>query len=337
MSPRDMTGLARIPIGLLDKAAKRYGLDREELMAQAGFGQSELDGPDSRVPLGKIWNVWRIMIDQTGDPALGLHLGVETRVRELGLVGYAAYHSQTLRAAFDRIARYSRIVNEALVAHMIDDEDRGTFAVENAPRLDLLRHPIDGRMASVTAVARELTGVDLTPLEVRLPYPRPDDTSEHRRIFRCPVQFDQSESMIVFRKVDLDRQVVHADETLTGYLDKLAEDSLKTLSADVSFKHRVRRAIWSELSGGKPNVRQISMQLGVSSRTLQRRLEEEHTSFAAELDSLRHEMASRLLQDNKLAVYEIAFLLGYSEPSTFYRAFRRWKRVSPHEFRRSIA
>jgi len=332
-----MTGLARIPISLLDKAAQRYGLDREELMAQAGFGPAELDDPDSRVPLGKIWNVWRIMIDQTGDPALGLHLGAETEVRELGLVGYAAYHSQTLRAAFERIARYSRIVNEALVARMIDDEDRGTFAVERAPRLDSLRHPIDGRMASALAVARELTGVDLTPLEVRLPYPRPEDLSEHRRVFRCPVQFDQSESMLVFRKVDLDRHVVHADETLTGYLDKLAEDSLETLSADVSFRHRVRRAIWSELSGGKPNVRQIAMQLGVSPRTLQRRLEEEHTSFAAELDSLRHETASRLLQDNQLAVYEIAFLLGYSEPSTFYRAFRRWKRVSPHEFRRSTA
>lgn len=332
-----MTGLARIPIYLLEKAARRYGLDRDDLMDQAGFSPAELDDPDSRVSLGKIWNVWRVMIDQTDDAALGLHLGIETEVRELGLVGYAAYHSQTLRAAFDRIARYSRIVNEALVVHMIDDEDRGTFAVEKTPRLDFLKHPIDGRMASATAVARELTGVDLTPLEVRLPYSRPEDTSEHRRIFGCPVKFDQPESMLVFGRVDLDRPVVHADETLTGYLDKLAEASLDSLSADVTFKQRVRRGIWSELSGGKPNVRQIAMQLGVSPRTLQRRLEEEHTSFAAELDGLRHEMASRLLQDKNLAVYEIAFLLGYSEPSTFYRAFRRWKRVSPHEFRQSTA
>jgi AraC-like DNA-binding protein len=332
-----MTGLARIPIYLLEKTARRYGLDRQELMDQAGFSASELEDPDSRVPLGKICNVWRVMIDRTRDPGLGLHLGIETEVRELGLVGYAAYHSQTLRAAFDRIARYSRIVNEALVAHMIDEDDRGTFAVDKAPRLDSLRHPIDGRMASAMAVARELTGVDLTPLEVRLPYPRPEDTAEHRRVFQCPVHFDQPESMLVFRKVDLDRGVVHADETLSGYLDKLAADSLESLSADVTFKQRVRRAIWSELSGGKPNVRQIAKQLGVSPRTLQRRLEEERTSFAAELDGLRHEMASRLLQDQHLAVYEIAFLLGYSEPSTFYRAFRRWKRVSPQEYRRSSA
>jgi len=337
MSPQDMTGLARIPLFLLDKVSPRYGLERAELMRLAGFRQHELDDPDSRVPLAKVWTLWRIVIEQADDPNLGLHLGIETRVRELGLVGYAAYHSQTLQTAFERIARYSRIVNEALVAHMIDDEDRGTFAVEKAPRLDSLRHPIDGRMASATAVARELTGVDINPLEVRFPYPRPSDTSEYRRIFRCTVLFDQPESMLVFGRIDLDRPVLHADETLSGYLDKLAEDSLESLSGSTTFKQRVRRTIWSELSGGKPNVRQIALHLGVSPRTLQRRLEEEHTSFAAELDSLRHEMASRLLQDRNLAVYEVAFLLGYSEPSTFYRAFRRWKRVSPHEYRQSTA
>ena len=335
MSPQEMTGLARIPLHLLGKVQQRYGLEREELMDLAGFSQAELDDPDARVPLIKVWTLWRVVIDRVDDPALGLHIGIDTEARDLGLVGYAAYHSRTLRAAFDRIARYSRIVNEALVAHMIDEEDCGKFAVEKAPRLDALKHPIDGRMASATAVARELTGVDIVPLEVRFPYPRPSDTSEHRRIFRCSLLFDQPESMLVFGKVDLDRSVVHADETLSGYLDKLAEDSLESLSASVTFKQRVRRAIWSELSGGKPNVRQIAMQLGVSPRTLQRRLEEEHTSFAAELDALRHEMATRLLQDRHLAVYEVAFLLGYSEPSTFYRAFRRWKRVSPHEFRQS--
>jgi AraC-like DNA-binding protein len=332
-----MTGLARIPIGLIDKAARRYGLDREELIRLAGLTPTELDDPDSRVSLAKIWTLWRVVIDKAPDPWLGLHLGAETAVRELGLVGYAAYHSQTLHAAFERVARYSRIVNEALVAHMIDHEDRGSFAVDKAPRLDALRHPIDGRLASVWAVARELTGVDVTPLEVRFPYPRPADTSELARVFGCSMQFDQPESMIVFSRTDLDREVVHADETLSGYLDKLAIDSLKTLDEDVSFRQRVRRAIWSELSGGKPSVRQIARKLGVSPRTLQRRLEEERTSFAAELDGLRHEAASSLLEDRSLAVYEIAFLLGYSEPSTFYRAFRRWKRISPQEFRRSTA
>ena len=88
-------------------------------------------------PAGKIWTLWRVVIDRVDDPALGLHLGIDTEVRDLGLVGYAAYHSRTLRAAFERIARYSRIVNEALVAHMIDEDDRGKFAVEKAPRLDL--------------------------------------------------------------------------------------------------------------------------------------------------------------------------------------------------------
>ena len=125
-----------------------------------------------------------------------------------------------------------------------------------------------------------------------------------------------------------------ADETLTGYLDQLAEGVARALSESVTFRQRVCRAIWSDLSGGKPSVQQVASRLGVSTRTLQRRLEEEGTSFAQELDRLRQDLATRLLQDRSLAVYEVAFLLGYAEPSTFYRAFRRWKNVSPHEFRR---
>jgi AraC-like DNA-binding protein len=331
-----MTGLARIPLNLLN-GAEKYDLDRNELAVLAGLSPEELNDPDARIPLGKVWTLWRLMIERIPDQALGLHLGMQTSVRDLGLVGYAVYHSRTLREAFARIARYSRIVNEALILHLVEGEDRGKLVIEKATRLDALTHPIDARLASAVAIAREVTGIRIVPLEVGLPHPRPADISEHQRYFSCPLIFDQPESVLVLSRTDLDRPVVSADDTLTGYLDQLADDMLKSLDETVTFRERVRRAIWFDLSGGKPSVRQVAMQLGVSARTLQRRLEENNTSFAVELDTLRHEMAVRLLQDHTLAVYEVAFLLGYSEPSTFYRAFRRWKRLSPQEYRRTVS
>jgi AraC-like DNA-binding protein len=336
MPSQQMTGLARIPLNLL-RGAERYGLERDELMRLAGLSPSELVDPDSRISVGKIWTLWRVVIDRIQDPQLGLHLGSGIDVREFGLIGYALYHSDTLRQALERLSRYSRIVSEALVVHYVDHGDRGQVVVDKALRLDQLRHPIDSRLASLLTTAREITGADVFALEARFPYPRPEDVAEHQRLFGGALLFDEPETMVVFARHDLDRPVVHADQTLSGYLDHLADEVLETLDQAVNFRQRVRRAIWSHLSEGKPSMRQIARQLGVSPRTLQRRLEEEKTSFAAELDSLRHEMAAHLLLDRSLAVYEVAFLLGYSEPSTFYRAFRRWERVSPQEFRRSVS
>jgi AraC-like DNA-binding protein len=330
-----MTSLARIPLQLL-AGAEQYGLDPRELAVLAGIGPGELDEPDARVPMSKIWTLWRLMIERIPDPSLGLHLGKQTQVRDLGLVGYTVYHSKTLRDALERICRYSRIVTEALVVRVVEDEERSKFIVERAPRLDALLHPVDARLASALAVAREITGEPVIPIEVCFPHPSPEELGEYRKFFECRLTFDQPESVLVFRRSDFDRPVAFADETLTGYLDTLADEMLKTLDNAVSFGERVRRAIWYDLSGGKPSVRQVATQLGVSARTLQRRLEEQGTSFANELDGLRHEMAIRLLRDRTLAVYEVAFLLGYSEPSTFYRAFRRWERRSPQEYRRTV-
>ncbi|HXV76834.1 MAG TPA: AraC family transcriptional regulator [Candidatus Polarisedimenticolaceae bacterium] len=335
MPALQMTGLARIPLNLL-AGAEQYELDRDELSAAAGLTPSELADPDTRVPLSKIWALWRVLIERTDDPALGLRLGMRTRVRELGLVGYAVRHSRTLREAIGRVARYSRIVNEALVLHLIENENHGKLIVERAPALDELIHPTDMRLASALAVAREITGAHIVPREVGVPHARPADVSAHERFFSCAIAFDQPESVLVFRCEDLDRAAIWADATLIGYLDRLADEMLASLDETVTFRERVRRAIWFDLSGGKPSVRQVARQLGVSPRTLQRRLEENDTSFAIELDRLRHEMAVRLLQDRSLAVYEVAFLLGYSEPSTFYRAFRRWERRSPQEYRRTV-
>jgi AraC-like DNA-binding protein len=332
-----MTSLARIPLLLLRGAEQLYGLDRQELLETAGLSERELADPDARVSLSKIWSLWRVLIDRTGDPALGLHLGSRVVVRDMGLVGYAVYHSATLREAFERMSRYSRIVNEALVIRLLDDEDSGRVVVDKAARLDELVHPLVSRLASLVTVAREITGVPLSPIAVRFRKTRPADVSEFQGFFRGRLEFDADEASLVFGREDLDRPVVAADETLSGYLDRLADEVLESIDSSVTFKQRVRRAIWFDLSGGKPSLRSVAKQLGVSPRTLQRRMEEDGTSFAVELDALRHEMAMRLLQDHTLAVYEVAFLLGYSEPSTFYRAFRRWKRLSPQEYRRTVS
>jgi AraC-like DNA-binding protein len=329
-----MTGLVRLPLGLLD-AAEGLGLDRAELMRVCDLTAEELADPDGRVPIVKHWQLWKAIIRRADDPALGLKLVEGFHTRGLGLVGYAMYHSHTLREALRRFERFSHVVSEAIRIRLTEDDATFTITTTTSRRFDRLRHPMDARLAILLKVAREITGRPIVPLEVRFDYPRPSETREHQRVFGGPLVFDADDEALVLRRSDADLPVGTGDETLGGYLDRLAEEVAASLGRRGSWIHEVRRTVWEQLCSGQPSVQRIAAELGMSARTMQRRLRDEGVSFSQVLDDLRRAMAERLLRDRELAVYEVAFLLGYSEPSTFHRAFRRWYGVAPHEFRRA--
>lgn len=333
MPDLELTGLARIPLLILQRAEK-LGLDRAELMRAAGIEEDALRDPDSRVPVRRIFLLWRSCLERTSDPLLGLRLGTTAALRDFGLVGYAMANRRTIRGALDCLSRYSRILTEAFQCQLRGEEDRVPVLLDGHPLIDALRAPVDARLILVLEAVRELAGEDIVPLETRFSYAEPEDTSEHRRLFRSPLSFGHARVALVFSRADLERPVRAADETLGGYLIDLAEQVLGSMSEERTFAHRVQRALWTDLSAGRPTLARTARRLGVSVRTLQRRLAEERTSFGELLEKLRRRMARTLLEEPGLAVYEVSFLLGYSDPSTFHRAFRRWNGLSPHEFRR---
>ena len=330
------TGLARLPLMLL-RHVEEFGLDRDELMRSAGLSTAELEDPDARVSTHKTWSLWRAIVDRETDPALGLRLGAAARVRDFGVVGYVMFYSSTLREALERLCRYSHVITKA-VQYMLEHEgQRSRVQLESNPRFDALIHPLDARLAFVVAAAREITAAEVVPLEVRFTYEAPLARAEHQRFFRCPLGFEHSASAVVFAADDLDRPAVGGDATLGGYLERVADEVLQSLDDRSSLSDRVQRAIWSQLAAGPPSLSRVAALVGISPRTLQRRLRTSGTSFGLLLEELRHRMALRLLEDRSLAVYEVAFLLGYSDPSTFYRAFRRWQGAAPDEYRRNAA
>jgi AraC-like DNA-binding protein len=329
MSEFKPSGVARMPLAILRHAAE-LGLEPQKIVKMAGLNEEDLADPDGRVPLSKLVATWQALVSLSGDESLGLRVGASTTVRELGLMGYAMAHSDTLLEACRRGARYSRIIQEAAAVTFEEDGERGWLRVSPAPVLDVLRHPVDARLAIIIAVTREITGTEVTPVEVCFPYPKP-----HREIFRAPLAFDWPYSQVTFQQRDLQRPLLSADPALAGYMYQLAEEVLASLTREGSLLEQIRRAIWTDLSGGGISLDAAAGRLGMGPRSLQRRLKDEGTSFMAVLDDLRHEMAVQLLHDDRVAVYEIAFLLGYSDPSTFFRAFRRWEGKSPHEYRRS--
>jgi len=325
------TILVRFPRSLL-AATKKIGLPYQELLRSAGIRDADLQDLDDRIPTRRYAALWKAILDVSDDPLLGIRLGLEFRIRDGGLVGYAMVHSRNLGSALQRLVRYQRILEDVLSIGLLSSDRHVTLVYEEIPELIGMGRPIEFDLAGIVACLREITGTEAFPERIDLPHAEPADSRQHRRLLGCELRFDQPRAGVVIRKEHLDLPIVASDEVLCGYLDESAERVLSTLG-DVSFPDRVRRAIWGELSEGQPTLDRIATVLATSPRTLQRRLEDEGLTYAEVLRQLRHEMAVELLTRKDLAIYQVAFILGYSEPSAFFKAFRRWEGVTPRVFR----
>ena len=331
-SPAEPTYLVRVVRLLLDDAV-RAGADRETLVSGLGLDAKLLEEPDARLPLGTVAALVREVVAGERGPAFGLHAGAGRKTRDAGLIGYAMLHSATLRAALARLVRYGRIMGDHNRIELEESGSTAAITFEGHPVLEAIHGFTELSVAWLISGLREITATDLTPREVRFPYPEPSHSADLRAFVRCPIQFEALHTAIVLKLDDLDLRVVGSDVTLVGYLDKLAEDAVKGLRDQGSIVGRLRQVLWSSLSDGAPTLAAASTAMALSPRTLQRRLREEGTTFAEALSDLRQELAARLLEDRSLAVYEVGFLLGYAEPTAFHRAFRRWRGVSPKRFR----
>lgn len=332
--PISGTALARLPLFALNQAEK-LGLDRALLLQQADLTEMDLADPDSRIRTEKNIRILGGIFDAIEDRDLGIRLGAAIRAKDTGLVGYTMMHSATLGEALSRLTRFGRILDESFPPTVRVDGGKTVYGIEPLPEQRLgMERLADYDLAGHVAILRELAGVEIIPLEVHLPYLNPpDDLAEFRSFFRGKLLFDQPETRLIFKNQTLRLPVRTADPVLGTYLDQLAEKVIETLAPDGTLAEKVERALWAEIKDGKPELGSVAKSLTMSPRTLQRRLREEETSFAELLDHFRHQMSLQLLQDRELAIYEIAYLLGYSEPSTFYRAFRRWTGASPLEIR----
>jgi AraC-like DNA-binding protein len=315
------------------QTAEKLGVAPGRLLKRLNLTDADLEDPDARVPHSVVTELWRLMIEETRDPFLGVRVGMLVPVRSLGLVGYTMLYSDTLGHAINKLVRYGKIVNESLQVSVVPESRGVRVVIAPAAELHPLKHPVIARLTGLLCACRELTQVDVIPRETWFPHAEPEDTTLHREIFRSPLKFNRREGTLRLTDADLALPIETGDEALLGYLDRLADETLRDIPTQHSFVEQVRRAIWRELSGGRPTVSVVAPSLAVSARTLQRRLSEQDTTFAAVLDDLRRELAAGLLRDDSHSIHEIAFLLGYVESSTFYRAHRRWTGLSPREYR----
>ncbi|HTZ82559.1 MAG TPA: AraC family transcriptional regulator [Candidatus Acidoferrales bacterium] len=311
---------------------EELGVSASAVLRSAGLPQSFAGQPRVLLKTEELFALWRAIGEVSTNPAIGLQLGTENRTERFHPVGLAALSSENFGAAIDQMARYKQLTCPEEILQQKDDEEwsiqfRWLLADEIEPPV-----LIECAFAWVLSTGRHGTGTRLSPLRVEFVQPRAHTKSIERH-FGCPVICGGPRNAIIFRASDAQRPFVTRNAELLAMLAPQFEEELKQESNDDQFAERVRIAIQQKLTGRRPTIDDIADALHVSSRTLQRRLQDEGSSFQRVLDEARHQLARHYLNNSLLELNEAAYLLGYEDGNSFVRAFRTWEGVPPARWR----
>ncbi|MBB5058100.1 AraC-like DNA-binding protein [Granulicella aggregans] len=322
----------RVP-GSLRLRLEEAGILVPAVLRRAGLSQNLFDQTRILVSTEELFALWTAIGEVSKDASIGVRLGTESSIARFHPMGLAALSTESFGTAIKHMARYKRLAAPEEILHeAVEDEwaiqFRWTLAVDIEPAV-LVEHCF----AWVLTIAREGTGTRIKPLRVELVQPR-SHTKALEKHFGCPVICGASRNAIIFRAEDAAIPFVTRNAELLEMLAPQFDQELKTRTADEDhFIDLVRGTIQQRLTGHRPVVDDVAKDLHMSSRTLQRRLQDSGSSYQRVLDDARHQMARYYLSNSVLELAEAAYLLGYEDANSFARAFRAWEGMPPKNWR----
>jgi AraC-like DNA-binding protein len=311
------------------------GIPPRPLLAKAGLTAAQIEDRKARISVQSQIRFLELASHALDDDLLGFHLARDCELRELGLVYYVLASSEVLTEALHKAARYSSIVNEGVSLRLREGRETGIgFRYVNVERRGDRQH-IEFWLTIIVRLCRHLSNRRLAPSQVRVIHHGRKTPAELRAFLGCAIEFDAGIDEVVFPKAVDRTPVVGADLYLNELLTRYCDEALahRRDSGAVPLRLEVENAIAPLLPHGKARAHEIARRLGLSHRTLARRLADEGLSFSQILDELKVDLATRYLTEG-LSVSRIAWLLGYREVSAFTHAFKRWTGKSPRQSRR---
>ena len=284
------------------------------------------------IPVDRWLGLLEQAIHATGDPGLPLKLGESFRVKHLGLVGYVMMTCNTLREVVAQSSRYNHLVGGIGGAQLVE---RGAIAeLRCVWAHDPPAAAIEAVFLAATAsLARWMSDRPDLRWDAHFRCDAPRDLAHHARIFRGEIHFGEPETKLVFPASYLALPVAMANPEIHSLVVAQAEELLGDQTAEPVFLGSVKGAITRDLAANRVSLASVARALGMSTRTLHRRLDEHGRSFRDVINEVRRARAEAYLQTPAISLAEVAFLLGYSEQSTFQHAFKRWSGETPGEFR----
>ena len=312
----------------------RRGITEAEICAATGLDRAVLAQPNARLDGAVMERLWNAGAHLAGDPDLGLHTAEACNPGALTIAGYVVRSCRTAGEALDRLARYAALLNDGLRLSLTREPDFTTCRCDAAGQVDnyVARAPrqvMEAMAAGIVCTMRRLTATPIMPIEVTFQHATPADLQAHHRLLGPAVRFCAPTTSLVYATAALDRPLLPARPDLLAIFEPQAQRVVAGLDRHGLVSRRVLDLLAGHIRGTVPDVNDVAHALAMSERAMQRHLRDEGTSFRDLVDDLRRELALRHLAVPGTSATDVAFLLGFSEPAAFTRAFLRWTGQSP--------
>ena len=318
---------------LVAQTLREYGCDSAPLFQAAGIKLGGKAGDGTRFPVEHMQKLWRLAVEASGDPCFGFVAGKQLQPAALHGLGFAWLASNTLRDALERLVRFSRLISTAANIQLEDTRYGTELLLMPPPGVkEFVPASLDAGLTGFLHMCRITAGDNIKASQILLNRPKPDCAKKIEAFFRCPVHYEASCYSLCFSKQLLDAPLDNANHELARINDQAVIDYLARFDRD-SITMQVRSSIIERLHAGTPNQETIADSLHVSLRSLQRKLNQEETNYKTLLETTRQELALHYIRETHRSLGEITYLLGFSEPSNFTRAFKRWTGKTPAEYR----
>lgn len=320
-------------VQLVYPALIELGLDVAQIAERCNITAELLQSNSARYPHAAQQRFWQVVEEISADPMIGLHLAQKMSLQKGQVWEYLFLSSPTFGDGLRRALNFQRLVSDAWQWTMSDEGDHARLhavsATSSAPQL---RHFTEAAALYLLRYFRALTNGQFAAQSVHFAHPAAVEVERYEALFECAVYFDQSEPCLTFDAAILQLPSSRAEPELLQLHEQFANERLARLEKqDIVIS--TRRAIAEILEQGQPELVDIARRLELSPRVLRSRLTEANTSFNQVLADYRCYLAKRLLSRTEESISDIVYLTGFSEPSTFYRAFKRWTDMTPVEYR----
>jgi AraC-like DNA-binding protein len=322
--------------GLLE-AIMAAGGNPEAILQGFGLDRSVFAKPEGFIPCSVFAGILREAAQATADDCFGLHFAERFNPKNIGPLAYVALNSPTIAAGIQNVERYLHVYDSSAQWFFTAEGDRGyvRFVLSDLG-IEPLRQSNEHGVTIVINALRMMVGSQWAPQEVHFAHEAPEQTSEHHRIFRCPVLFGCETNALVIELSFAERAVPAADQQLYLIMKQYLDQVLSEMPQEDGLFAAIRKAVAEAMRDGDPKLARVSKKMAMGSRTLQRRLKEYGFDFKKLVEDTRQRFAVNYLKDRKNSLTEIAFLLGYSELSAFNRAFKRWTGSTPLDYQRKL-
>jgi len=310
-------------------------VDKGALLRSIGIEPDSLVDPSRMLSDSDYYAFLERLTEVDANPTtLPLRAGAAMRCDDYGAFGLAWKSATDLRGSYERAERYARLLTSVSTYEVEMAETGAYMHLHRAGERRLgLRLSNEATIASIASISRQVSTQAFIPVAVYFKHPAPTSTADHKAYFGCPVHFEADRDALLVSDDTLRTPNKLGDESISSFFDTHLEAELAKLEDDSSLEQRVRIQVSRSLSEGVPKISDVAGRLGMSGRTLQRKLSDNGYSYQTLVDEARRMLAERLLRQTDYSLGEVAFMTGFSEQSAFTRAFRRWAGQTPRSYR----